>query len=162
MAQFTLQDYFQTYIPDVATLMPSYNIAAALNGAMALYWTYLFPEDVPPITLDETRLDERQKVMIALRAAISVIGVVNKLFSGRVLAKAGAGPAQVEFQNVSSLYKVLLPLWTEELVMYEAAENVFFQQEPIPPAYLQSIVSGDCWPSEGYIVQAGAYFIKDC
>lgn len=154
MATFAIADYLTSLIPTLATVLPGYNTAPAIQGAMALYWSYMFPWFGPPIGpstpgytpnpgnpldssyLEESALSERQKWMIALRVAVSIIPAINGWFTSPQISEAGAGPALVKFQDFSKMMRVILPLWQTDLNNVEAAEGIFFNLLPNVPAYL--------------------------
>lgn len=164
-ASFTIAAYLSSLIPNIATAIPGYTPDAAINGAMALYWTYLFP-DQNPVTLDETTLSERQKYMIALRCAITLLPIINGWFSSPQVMKAGAGPAMVEFQDLSKVLRALLPSWQTDLTNLEAAEDIFFNLLPSIPAFLLKIEQS--FPLRGetignfpvYVPQSGTTFFE--
>lgn len=141
MAAFTIDQYVASLLPNVTSAIPGYTPAIAINGAMALYWTYLFPTEIPP-TLDETELSERQKYMIALRVAVTLLPIINGWFTTPQVIEAGAGPATVKFQDLSKMLKVTLPMWETDLSNLEAAEDIFFNLLPSIPAFRLNIRSG--------------------
>jgi hypothetical protein len=161
MASYTIEQYVATMYPNLSTLLPGFSTAIAINGAMALYWSYIFPEPIPapkllnpvvapvipdpgnpndPGYLNEASLTERQKYMVALRVAISIMPIVNGWLTSPQIMEAQAGPAMTKFQDLSKLLRVVMPLWQTDLNNAEAAEGIFFNILPSIPAYLLKLV----------------------
>jgi hypothetical protein len=80
MASFTVSQYLQAKIPDLTTLIPGANVEMLSTGAMAVYWDQFFDADdyingeLPEI--EDSVLTERQKVLCALRAAVTLVPII--------------------------------------------------------------------------------------
>lgn len=186
MAKFSIAEYLGSLIPDLSTLLPGYNPAPAINGAMSLYWTYFFSEPggvvpallnppVPPVPADpgnpndpgylsEDSLTERRKWLVALRVAITIQPAINQWLTTPQVAEAQAGPAMTKFQDLSKILRVVMPIWQTDLNNAEAAEGIFFNLLPTVPAFLLRL--GDIYPILGEtrdyigtpVIQSGSFF----
>lgn len=173
MTAYACVDYFLARVPDFAAILPSYPITVALDAAMALYWDRFIPRETglwvpspanaawlvaPP--LNEALLTERQKVIVALRAALGTIPVFTQGFTNPFLIDAKAGPTEAEFEDLSKVVKALTPLWQTELKNLEAFEDIFFDLLPNVPGYLQKWREFSCFDnSVGYVFSTGSWFV---
>lgn len=183
-ASYTISQYLDSFYPNLSTLLPGYDPTIAIAGYMSLYWSYIFPEatniplldpPVPPVPpdpgnpndpnyLNEGVLTERQKMMIALRTAISILPIVNGWLTSPQILEAQAGPALAKFQDLSKILRALLPLWQVDLNNTEAAEGIFFNLLPNTPAYLLKLsptypILGETRDYIGTpVIQSGAFF----
>lgn len=139
MAAFSTVQYLLGRIPDVQTLLPSYDPELAVNAAKALYWDRFFPVDAPA-DLEDSNLTERRKVLCALRAACSTFLTMSKAHESRV-TMAKAGPAETKFEEAFKNLKLVSEMWAAELAQLEAAEGIDFLELPTLPGYLKSIES---------------------
>ena len=168
MASFTVAEYLTSWIPNLGTLLPGYNPAVPINGAMALYWSFLFPEDTTPYDLDETRLSERQKYMVALRVTLSLSNVINGWLTKKQVEQAGAGPTMVKFADTSKIIKAVFPMLQSDLQQVEAAEGIWFMALPNIPAYLvkidtawDTVLAAETTTIEGVtVVERSAFFLE--
>lgn len=169
---YTVLDYFTARIPDYATVMPTFVMAPALQAGIALYWDRFIPKTqwvlgpdgatlVPP-PIDEVLLTERQKVVVALRTAMSVMPAITQLLTQPQITEGQGGPATAKFEERGKLYRAMMPLWATELKNLEAFEGIFFDLLPNVPAYLQKITDNNALfdQSVGYVMSSGTWFVK--
>jgi hypothetical protein len=142
MASYKVKDYLNARLPNLSADMPGVDLDMLATGAMAVYWSFFFPSNTHPIppAIEDQMLTERQKVICALRAAVSIVPALVINLGGRALAEAHGGPAGAKFHDPAKIYKQLGDMMTSELELLESAEGVMLKPgEGIPPAYLMSV-----------------------
>lgn len=160
MPAYTTSQYFLGRIPDIATLLPGYDFAVAIQAAMSLYWSYFFPA-TPNAMPDEALLSERQKALSALRAVLGVLPVTTHLFTRAQPTEAGAGPATTKLEERNKIYRACMPLWATELKNLEAAEGIFFDILPGAPAFLEKIHSSIEVDRAFFVAGRDVVFVED-
>lgn len=142
MATYTIVNYLDARLPNLATDLPTIDKDMLATGAMALYWGIFFPPSYTPQPTfgDETVLTERQKVICALRAAVSVFPAILAKYAKGLVVEAHGGPAGAKFADPSKVYKQLGDMMLQELELMESAEGIVLKPDAgIPPAYLLTI-----------------------
>ena len=139
---FTVTDYFLSRFPDFTTVWPEQNVAILCVAGMALYWPQLFRTISPLPQIDETQLTERQKNLVALRAAVTALPAYLQRIAGKV-KEAQAGPALAKFEDRIKYYLATEELWKNELLQIEGREGVT-NVNPYIPAFLQKVQDDSC------------------
>lgn len=140
MASYKVVDYLSARLPNLATDLPTVNADMLAMGAMAVYWSFFFPDSNPLPAIEDQMLTERQKVICALRAAVTVLpAIIVKVGTGAV-AEAHGGPAGTKFHDPSKMWRQIGDMLQAELELMESAEGISLKPgEGIPPAYLLSV-----------------------
>lgn len=160
MAAYTVTEYFLGRVPDISTIIPGFDVDMAANAAMALYWTKLFPTRNPLPDISDDVLTERQKIMCALRAVVSVLPIAMQILKPKVTA-AEAGPAKTKFEERYKLFKMWTDAWTSELALYEQMEGIDFNLLPTIPAFRLKIHDCSVFPSSGHIISRDTTFVRE-
>ena len=129
----TIQEYFTVRMPDLTTLLPGFTYTVAEAAAMAYYWRRIFPTDVEPYNLDETRLTEVQKTLIALKITVSAIPQLLSQAAGGSISKATSGPDTFEFEERVKYYSSMAKTWQTELSNMEASLGLVPMTAVVPP-----------------------------
>lgn len=139
MASYKVVDYLNARLPNLAVDLPTVNVDMLAMGAMAVYWSMFFPT-APVPAMDDQVLTERQKVICALRAAVTILPtIIIKAGTGAV-AEAHGGPAGTKFHDPSKMWKQIGEMMKDELELMESAEGITLLPDAgIPPAYLLSV-----------------------
>lgn len=140
MAAFTSVEYFMGRVPDIQTIIPTFNVEMAVNAAMALYWDRFFPKANPLPDLADDVLSERRKLLCALRAVVSALPMVMEILKPKV-TQAKAGPAETKFEERFKLYNMMLTAWKDELTQLEQSEGIVFGLLPNVPAFRLNLES---------------------
>lgn len=131
---YTIKDYFTARVPDFATLLPGFNSDIAQASAMAYYWRKLWPGDVEPYDLEEARLNELQKTLVALRMVVSAI---PQMLSGAAttagISKVVSGPDSFQFEERVKYYSAMMKNWQTELEQMESAMGLTKMSPVVPP-----------------------------
>ena len=118
----TIQEYFKTRMPDLEKFLPGFNYTVAEAAAMAFYWRRIFPADAEPYNLNESRLSELQKTLIALKVVASAVPqLLAAASSASSISKATSGPESFEFEERAKYYNSMVKAWQSELAGMEAA-----------------------------------------
>lgn len=140
MASYKVVDYLNARLPNLATDLPTINTDMLATGAMAVYWSFFFPNANPLPAIEDQMLTERQKVICALRAAITVLPAIIAKVGTSAVSEAHGGPAGAKFVDPSKMWKQIGDMMTAELEMMESAEGIMLKPgEGIPPAYLLTV-----------------------
>lgn len=140
---YTIGDYFKARIPDFDKFLPGFNVSVAEASAMAFYWRLLMPADVEPYTLDQSRLGELQKTLVALRMVVSAIPVMMaNVSSNSAIVKAQSGPEMFQFEERVKYYNLMAKNWQTELEQMESALGISNMAARVPS--YRKVVPGVC------------------
>jgi hypothetical protein len=137
MASYKVTDYINARLPNLATDFPTIQVDLLAMGAMAVYWSFFFRGVDPLPAIEDQMMTERQKVICALRACVTILPTMIISWSNNVVVEAHGGPAGTKFADPSKMYKQLGDMMVNELELMESAEGVMLKPgEGIPPAAL--------------------------
>lgn len=160
MAAYTTQQYFLGRLPDVATIIPGYNVDMAVNAAMALYWDRFFPKSDPIPDICDDVLTERRKILCALRAVVNIMPMVMKILKPQVLEAKG-GPAEAKFEERGRLYTLMSNMWALELKQLEEMEGIIFGLLPPVPGIRMTVDTEPLIPiGDQFVMSRGVVFIE--
>ncbi len=140
MASYTVVQYLQARLPNLATDLPGVSADMLAMGAMAVYWSFFMSGKDPVPVIDDALLTERQKIVCALRAAVTIYPTILSGKASKMVTEGTGGPATAKFADPSKVYKQILDAMTAELELMETAEGVMLKPgEWVPPANLLTV-----------------------
>jgi hypothetical protein len=162
MAAYDTTDYFKARVPDIETIIPGINLQLVCTAAMALYWDRFFEKTHPFPAISDDVLSERQKVLCALRAVMTLLPGIMTLLKPKV-TEAEALPAKSKFEERYKLYKMWSDLWASELLQLEHAEGICFDLLPNVPAFRLGLKTamGSNNPNSNIVISRGFTYIRE-